>query len=334
MQRAKISIIELESAKGAVRMRTIVGLSALLLCCIRPGIAAADGPSTLPSIPALIEGSKDSPAFVVDGVIRESADQGLGFHFAADGKKRICALFDPADSTPIYLSDGDQTLIYDLSNSRIICAPTSKACVTVDWNPKADQPMRFKFNLGFGEDAKTINSSFRIDRFVDASQQSLREIEAHDSYRLLAAPRAGNNLESIEIPRDQTWFRFSSQNLKDDYFILRLDARIGGQIPAAAVAFPDPDALRRDIAFLDLDQQTLPGMISFLSDNRGAAAKLGLAFEGMRGFADKILLSPDWDQLKKRDQQFGTQYRTALSHQGIKFSLPVSEGTTRPATRP
>jgi hypothetical protein len=315
-------------------MRAIIGLFTVLLCCTRPGIAAADGPSTLPSIPALIEGSKDSPAFVVDGVIRDSADQGLGFHFATDGKKRICALFDAVDSTPIYLSDGDQTLIYDLSNSRIIRAPTSKASVDVDWNPKADQPIRFSFHLAFGDDAKTINSSFRIDRFVDASQESLREIEAHDGYRLLAAPRAGNNLESIEIPRDQTWLRFSSQKLTNDYYRMRLDARIGGQIPAAAMAFPDPDALRRDITLLDLDQQTLPGMISFLSDNRGAAAKLGLAYQDMRGVMDKILFSPDWDQLKKRDQQFGTQYRTALSHQGIKFSLPVSEGTTRPATRP
>jgi hypothetical protein len=87
--------------------------------------ASSDEPANLPTIPAL--SSDAARPFVVDGVCRLTAADGFGFHVASDGTKQLCAVFDPHDGTPLYLSDGKQTLLYDLSaTASCACPPAAR----------------------------------------------------------------------------------------------------------------------------------------------------------------------------------------------------------------
>src|ERR1051326_5512792 len=103
--------------------------SLISLALVASAIAAS--PSTLPTIPALLADSQPLRPFIVDGVIRTSSSDGFGFHFATDGARELCAIFDAHDGTPIYLSDGQQTLVYDLSNERVVRVPTCRADVKI-----------------------------------------------------------------------------------------------------------------------------------------------------------------------------------------------------------
>ncbi|MGH7179683.1 MAG: hypothetical protein ACREJC_20070, partial [Tepidisphaeraceae bacterium] len=128
---------------------------------------AGNPPTNIPDIPPL-SSDGDGP-FVVDGVCRVAATDGFAFHFATNGARQLCVIFDPHDGTPLYLSDGQQTLLYDLSGNRVVRVPTSRANVWIDWNEKEDRPLVFHCGVDFQTDAKKLSetkSYFRVDRFV------------------------------------------------------------------------------------------------------------------------------------------------------------------------
>ena len=97
---------------------------------------AADGKDAKPpAIPPLVVGAPPPApqSFVVSGFVRYSAEKGLGFQIGVDGKRERCVLYDASDGTPLFISDGHETLIYDLAENRILRVPTCRGNVRVDW---------------------------------------------------------------------------------------------------------------------------------------------------------------------------------------------------------
>src|SRR3954452_4816610 len=122
----------------AVLSSAFLAIFALILSPARANDAApAAADAKPPEVPALIVGAKPPmpQSFVVEGFSRSGADRGLGFRVATDAKRQICVLYDAADGTPLFLSDGEQTLIYDLVENRILQIPICRGNVRVDWSP-------------------------------------------------------------------------------------------------------------------------------------------------------------------------------------------------------
>ncbi len=283
---------------------------------------AADSPATRPAIPPLIAGSGPPASFIVDGIFRSSATSGVAFYVATDGRREVCAIYDPVDGTPLFFSDRHQTLVYDLANSRIVLVHDTRGDVRIGWNPNAEKPM--SFNFGVDQDdphaPNESNSWFRIDRFVDTTP-SLKRIETAPGLELYAAQRKGG-IESLQIrPGDASWFRFASRSGDESFYRIELEAtRINKQIPDTALAFPDFKKLPPSIHPTELDQYLFSTFLVFLRDGRAWMAKLALAMgPEMQDRAKGVMPNADWDELRKRDAALGAAYRKALEEQGIHF---------------
>lgn len=305
----------------------------------QPEPAAAAAAEAKPKVPALVVGTAPPASFVVEGVMRPAATVGMGFRVAADGGRQVCALYDPIDGTPLFLSDGQQTLVYDLVNTRIVRLPISRGNVRIDWHAGKDKPLSFSF----GVDCKTApeklaesNAWFRIDRFVDDA--ALKPVENKGTSQSFTAERAGGNVEWLQVePGDPTWFRFRSSNDDEDFDRLQLHAtHIGQKLPEAALAFPDPRRLPAELHLADLDQQSLPTFLVLLRDGRAWMAKLALsAGPDMRRDAERLLPDADWDELRARDATFGAAYRKALAEQGVRLPAhPKADAPAAPAPTP
>jgi hypothetical protein len=284
--------------------------------------ASSDEPANPPTIPAL--SSDAAKPFVIDGVCRLTAADGFGFHVASDGKNQLCAVFDPHDGTPLYLSDGKQTLLYDLSGNRVVRVPTSRAYVIIGWDPKKPLPLGFDVGVDFNQNPKGLaktTSSFRIDHFVAAAGESLKRLDGGTNTLLFAAQRPDGNVEAIQVPRGSLdWFRFTSCEQGKDFYDLELEARLPRSVPPEALHFPDLAALRRDIDIVDLDEQLMPNLVLFIKSGIAAAAKMGLAGgDEVRKEVNKVVLSPNWAELRERDRKLGSAYRAALAKQAVQY---------------
>jgi hypothetical protein len=297
--------------------------------------ASSDEPADLPTIPALT--SDAARPFVVDGVCRLTAADGFGFHVASDGTKQLCAVFDPHDGTPLYLSDGKQTLLYDLAGNRVVRVPTSRAYVIIGWDPKLPKPLGFDVGVSFNQkvEART-SSSFRVDLFMAAAGESLKRLDGGKNSLLFAAQRPGGNVEAIQVPRGNLdWFRFTSCEQGKDFFGLELEARLPRSLPAQTLNFPDLAALRRDIDVVDLDEQLMPTLVMFIKSGIAAAAKIGLAGgDEVRKQVDRVLLSPDWAELRERDRKLGEAYRAALAKQSVQYHAMKNAPAPKPQVPP
>ncbi len=290
-----------------------------------------------PNIPALIVGGNQPQSFIVEGVTRFSKQSALGFYEATDGQKQVCAVYDSSDNTPLILSDGRETLIYDLSENRIVCLPRSTAHVRVDWDPTKDKPLNFKIGVSCRTNSEVEHDDmawFRIDRFVEASGELLRRAESDASCERYQLHRDSGKIESIEVdPQDSSWFRFASRESDQDYCRFEMNARsIGQTVPNTALVFPDSNRLAWDFMLVEIDSRRGPALVdSLLHDGHGWIAKLALAAgEEMQKTADSILASPDWEILRSRDHELGSKYKAALAEQRVQFQMSEEQIASRP----
>lgn len=317
-------------------MRNAVVVIVMMLLARLAAAGPGNAPPGVDQIPPL--SSDGGKPFVVDGVLRTAAADGFGFHFATDGKRQLCAIFDPHDGTPLYLSDGQQTLLYDLSGDRVVRVPASRAYVSVDWIQKEDRPLRFSTGVDFANNAKKPpdrQSFFRVDRFVASSKDTLKPAEPSvKGAKLFAAQRKDGSVESVQVANGRLdSFRFTSRRPDQAHDFLDLTARLDA-VPENAIRFPDLAALRRDVTVVDFDEKLMPELVSFLKSGYGSVAKMAIAGgEDIHVFADKILLSPNWGELRKRDAKLGEAYRTGLSKQDVQYR-PAAAATDKPSTRP
>lgn len=311
----------------------ILAVLAVLLPVL--AIFAGEPPAPRPTVPALVVGTLPPKSFVVNGMVRSSVTGGMAFYVATDGVRQVCAVYDPSDGTPLFLSDGRQTLVYDLANSRVVRVPTSRGNVRVDWEPGKEKPLSFGFAVSVKSTAEQLekeNAWFRIDRFI-AHTPALKHLGEDGRWELFAAERAGGSIESLQVqPGDPSQFRFASTGRGESFHRLELHAtKIGGPLPDDALAFPDPKRLPKEVNLTDLNEQTLPTFLAFLRDGRAWMAKMALA-AGPDGRKDleQVMPGADWEAMRARDAKFGAVFRTALAEQGVKLQTYANSAATKP----
>jgi hypothetical protein len=300
----------------------------------------AEADAKPPAVPPLVVGAPPPgpQAFVVTGVVRSSAQKGVGFHVATDGKRELCVLYDAADGTPMFVSDGQQTLVYDLAENRILRVPVCRGNVRIDWDAKAAKPLSFNFNFEYKSDPKKLaeaNAWFRIDRFVEASAAELKQVEARAGSVTWAAERKSGGIESLQVdPADPTWFSFRSLVNGKNFYALEVRATgIGRATPAASLVFPDVTKLAREVPVEQFDLKAKPALIEAFASGRCFTPKLALAGDDPSATLQKVLPKVDVDALRQQDARFSARYRAALAAQGVTFpALKTGKTTTPPVS--
>ena len=315
-------------------------LFALFIFAVVPLLSTAAargdaGKSPRPTVVALTAPPEGRTSFRVAGAFRESAASGVGFRVAFDGKKEVCCVFDAADGTPLYLSDGRQALVYDLLNFRVVRAESSFAYVKVDWEAGHERPLVFGVGAALVIDAthrSRVGPTFRLDRIVTASGEALKVVERNGDVIVFAAERPKVAVEAIQqSATDPTWFRFFSALHDQAFYRLDLTAQhIGQPVPAGEMrGFPDLAKLRQEMNLIELDAQQVAEFIAGEKKGPAWAVKLALAAGGsMREAAEKAVPGLDWGQMRRRDEVLGKMYRDALAKQGISFSVAKGDAAT------
>lgn len=305
-------------------MRRVFILAAFVLmtsCLLRAEPQAAVAKGDIPTIPALVVGGAETERFVVEGVLRSSRRRGLGFRVAADGRSQACAVYDISDGTPLFLSDGSQTLVYDLPTNQVILVPNSRATVRVDWLANAEKPLAINLDVRVETNPAKLeqaNSFFRIDRFVAAVRDKLQRLETKDGTTLYAADR-GTAVEALQTaPAKDDWFRFTSSSKEDGFYRLELDARhVGKPVPQIALAFPDVERLGRDVPIKTATAGALPAALALGGGTATIGLKLALIEDPDAG--PSSIPPAALEQYRRRDAQLGQTYRAALAKQGLRF---------------
>ena len=323
-----------------MRLTSIVLITILLSSFVH----AADAPTTRPTVPALLTNKDGTVNFVIDGVIRMAANAGWAFHVARDGERQVCAIVDVNDGTPIYLSDGSQTLIYDIVKERVVLLPHSRAYIDVLW--KATDPRPLTVSVGVmiksnPTELAKVGSTVHVDEFLAAAD--LRETPGGGKSKLLIAKRGEDKYEGAELsPAGENWFRFSSAKSTEKYQFAAMLAKYDQPIAEEAMRFPDLAKLREDVAIGDIDANGLKVFLSAVKSGQSLAAKIALgADDDTRKNVGTMLPPSDWARMAEADRKLGAAYRAALAKQGIVFKpadmavLAATGGpTTLPTTRP
>ena len=305
----------------------LLALLALCLAIPAAGFAApAEGPT--PDVPDLVAGGGAAApgprSFVVEGICRFAKTGGLAFRVAADGGRQVVALYDPADGTPLFLSDGTRTLVYDLSNGRVALVPSARGYLRLGWEPGAERPMSFDLGVGLESNPQKLekwNAWVRLEPFVAASRAKLERLKSAPGRVLFAAERA-DAVESIDKPaEDDGSFRFTSLEKGKDFYRLELEARhVGRPLPEGALAFPDVKELAADVPLKEIDASIIAAFAALLRDGRAWMAKMVFAVgPDVPDRAKAMALGADWDVLRRRDKELGATYRAALARQGVKL---------------
>jgi hypothetical protein len=294
--------------------------------------AAEPRPVANLQVPALVVGDgapAEAPkSFVVDGVMRASPAMRLAYSVATDGTAHRCALIDLADGTPLFISDGSQTLAYDLAGNRIVLLRKARGSVGVDWEHGAAKPASFGFAVEPADQPIRQPLAFRIDRFLDDRRDTLvarqsRGFTVYGSARREAKAAEGLTVDPANPP---TWFEFQSRRAADPDVALQVKgSRIGMAIPPEALAFPDIDKLAAAGVTVATLQPADAAADKLVGTGTGWFAKFAANSDDprMRAEAAKLLPpNPDWTDLARRDAELGKQYREALAKQGIRFAMP------------
>lgn len=311
----------------AISFRVLAIVTMLVSAATRVYADDSRSPSR-PVIPSLIVGEPDPPlAFVVKGYVRMSDDGALGFSVATDGRRQRCAVIDAVDGTPIYLFDGERTLLYDLPNARIIVMHGQLLGVQFDWRVGEAKPLAFSFTADFGRahqgerPADVRRSSFRIDQLAE-SRPPDDASEIDDAGRRLYAYRRPDAVETIaQRDDDPSAFTFTSRFADAVHDHMRLSAtHIGAVVPESALAFPDLERLGDAVTVVEVKGDRLPEVARAMQGNIVVFTKLALRGEdSLRKEIDRVAAGLDWNKLLEQDEAFGSRYRAALGEQGITF---------------
>ena len=305
---------------------------------------AADAPATPPTVPALLTSKDGTVNFTIDGVIRMTPNAGWAFHVARDGERQVCAIIDVNDGTPIYLSDGSQTLIYDIVKERVVLLPHSRAYMEVLWKSKDPKPVTVSVGVMIksnpAELAK-VGSTIHVDDFLATAD--LHEVPGDGKSKLLIAKRGEDKYEGAELsPAGENWFRFISAKSTEKYQSAVMLAKYDQPVPEEAVRFPDLAKLREDLKIADLDGEGLKATLAALKSGQSLAAKIALGADAdARKTVGSMLPPSDWGKMAEADRRLGGDYRAALAKQGIVYKpadiavvAALAGPTTLPTTRP
>lgn len=293
------------------------------------GLAAygAEGPSTrpaFPSIPELRASANASLSFMAK--MSTAAEMGVGFEVAFEPGRERCVVFDVADGTPLFISNGDQVLIYDLFDNRIVLLPHARGFVHFIWDVQRKKPIMMTFGV------QTATKNLRNESNDTSLMLRNPEVMPDAPIEVFAGPD-GSTIWSVQVEldyfalfqaftRDPTRFNFCSSEQRDrpgDRERLELSL-IGKPIPEEHLRFPDVEALRKSVEIIELDTASALKLVLFLGKNRAWFLKFGLAVgQAERDSMGLVFPDVNWEELAQHDRILGTAYRAALAEQGFSF---------------
>lgn len=313
--------------------RAILRALFLVAVAVTPSLA---GPATRPAIPELVAGPRWTTPFVARGVAGERGEECFGFVVATDGTRQVTSVFDPDDGTPYFISDGRETLIYDLLNNRIVRLAGSYGNFGLLWDPMKPSPFNVACNITAGRPgANTHTAWFQIDQWAKLVD-GIKVVSTTTEWTTYGDLRTAGQVSLVEIkPNDASVVRFFS--FRDGTPMMRMEASyVGGAVPAEFLTYPDaaklPDDLHVTRVPPDQAEACMTKMASYLF-----VPKIALnATPTIRAAIDKQSEAAgvpafDWDVMRLRDRTFGRAYRAALKAEGVDLAVPDLEPATRPA---
>lgn len=271
------------------------------------------------SIPALVVGAEYPKSFMAHGRLFTDNGKGLAFQITADGKKQRCIFYDPKDGTPIFISDGEQVLIYDLENTRLVRWKGGVGKIWLDWNVSDGK----QFNLDgqiLRSDApieqKDFQSGIALDKLVFTNEKKIMKQSGVNGVSRFIFQHEDRTITIEKSSGDKSWFQFTAT--EGDTRVLELEVRyIGTSLPTGALILPNMAELAKSITVVEIDNTTAESRIPQFFTGRVLVPKLGLALGSEK---EEALKEFDWNKLRTRDTKLGAQYRDALTKQGIRFT--------------
>jgi len=292
--------------------QAILVLIALLITSVR-----AEEPRA--SVPILKVGDPAQTSFLVEGFIANDEKRGFAFRIATDGKQHLFTLADAADGVPFFISNGDESLIYDLAQEQILFVPES--C--------------FGFHLRFDRTEETF--AFKLTAVTDKAEDKRRECLPKIDFQHLpeiATERdksvSKTGMITYEIkqaskkrdrlvlhPEQRDWFCYSDYNPDSEEPVVLVKATcINQKIPGALLRFPDSQKFSEKISWNEDLVTKNANLNEFLKKQRFWMTKMMVAMGAEDNENWKILLpNISSDELLERDKKLGAIYLQELKAQ-------------------
>jgi hypothetical protein len=300
--------------------RIVPGLVLMLLAC-----AATVGFTQIPlespllkeaAIPALVVGAKSPVPFAVHGRFFTDTGKGLAFQIATDGKKQRCIFYDPADGTPIFISDGEQSLIYDLETMRVVRWKDGVGKVWLDWTASDERQFNLDFQILRSDASKeSLKCGVVLDGLLSTNAYKATKQTGANGVTRFIFQQEDRAVTIQKAPRDSSWFRLTA--VKKGKRVLELEARyIGKPLPEGVLIFPDTAELAKTMTVIEVDNATIESLIPNFLTGRILVPKIALALGSEK---EGELKEFAWNDLRQGDVKLGAQYRAALTKQDIRF---------------
>ena len=210
-------------------MFTILALATVL--------RAEEQPADIPAL-RVAEGKT---SFVVESFMIGANKRGIAMRVATDGKKHLFTIFDAVDNVPIFISNGNETLIYDLAQDQVTLLPKSCFGFNLSYMPE-EKAFSFQLACKAAKDAdKRLECLPKIEFQKFEVAKDLIRSETKQDHVKLTIKRENKKLDVLEFhPQQRNWFRYTAFEPDDEEPQLVVRAtHIGENIPPELLQFPD-----------------------------------------------------------------------------------------------
>ncbi len=285
----------------------------------------------LPVVPAL-RVAEGKTSFVVESYVIDPNKRGLAYRVATDGQKHLFSIFDAVDNVPIFISNGDETLIYDLAQDQVTLVPKSCFGFHLRYLPE-EKAFYFNFRGGASKDAdKLLECLPKIEFQTFEEAKDLVRGQTKQDHVQLMTKRENKKLDLLEFDRKKRdWFRYTCTGPDDEEPQLVVRAsRIGEKIPPELLQFPDPkkfsDKLRWNEDRITENEGASDFASKILLKYRLWFAKGIIAMGGEKEEQVRMLLpNITAAELLERDKKLGAVYLRELEAQKFPKLTPLAE---------
>lgn len=218
--------------------RSSLVLIALLLTSLR-----AEEPRA--SVPILKVGDPAQTSFLAEGFIYNEDKRGIAFRIATDGKQHLFTMADAADGVPFFISNGDESLLYDLAQNQITFIPQSCFGFHISYR-HTENSLSFQIAIQAVKDQLKRYENLPIIDLRSLPETAIEKLSKTISQTgtiVYEVNRAEKKRDRLEFhPEQQDWFCYSIYKTENEQPLIIIKAtRIGQMIPPALLAMPDPN---------------------------------------------------------------------------------------------
>jgi hypothetical protein len=277
-------------------------------------------------IPAL-RVAEGKTSFVVESYMVDAQQRGLAMRVATDGQKHLFSIFDAADNVPIFISNGDESLIYDLAQDQITFLPKSCFGFHLSYLPE-EKSFSFQLSCQATKNAEKRQACLPKIEFqkFEESPDAVRDAPNKDRVKL-TIKRDNKKLDFLEFHRhERDWFCYTGYEPDDatPQLVVRASL-IGKKIPPELLQFPDPQKFSDQVRWNEDRLTETEGAGEFAGKivfkYRLWFTKAIIAMNGEKEEQLRLLLpNMTSEELLKRDKKLGLAYLRELEAQ--KFPPP------------